>query len=225
MDSTTAQGDKYYGYAGNTENAGAILSIPLGHGYAWNETASTDYTTFGGWMQDTFFVAQINRSGVASEHGRPIGVTEDVAVFGNRTGSSPTAASLKTTLSRRAHWTGAMVGVDKSIASNSPRYGRGIVGRSSLILNEISNPSSPLTVRLFDMIDTVEGKSYSDIVWDDVAINNDGDFRVEDGSSKVVLWGTFYGADHREAGGVFDKNSIVGSFGATRDPALQDATD
>ena len=54
------------------------------------------------------------------------------------------------------------------------------------------------------------GETYDDMIWEAITLR-DGVFET----SKLA--GRFFGPSHEEVGGVFDRNSIIGSFGATRD--------
>ena len=46
--------------------------------------------------------------------------------------------------------------------------------------------------------------------WSGLAIGTDGRFGASD------IRATFYGPNHEEVGGVFERNNIVGAFGAKR---------
>ena len=50
-----------------------------------------------------------------------------------------------------------------------------------------------------------------DMKWKDIPLA-DGAFSADDGS----IEGVFYGGNHDEVGGVFDKNDIIGAYGASR---------
>ena len=51
------------------------------------------------------------------------------------------------------------------------------------------------------------------MAWDNLPVRN-GAFRA--GTDSNSIQGRFYGSRHQEVGGVFERNRISGSFGATR---------
>ena len=53
------------------------------------------------------------------------------------------------------------------------------------------------------------GRSHADISWDDLPMQN-GRFKGDG------IEGNFYGPINEEAGGVFDRNQILGAFSARR---------
>ena len=74
--------------------------------------------------------------------------------------------------------------------------------------------SSNLDVAITRIYDD-EANRRTDIIWTDVPLGSGGSFGrgVSDGDK---IEGTFYGPNHEEVGGVFERNNIVGAFGAKR---------
>ena len=101
-----------------------------------------------------------------------------------------------------AEWTGAMVGLDyRDFAER-----RFVQGDAHV---RVRFAEMVLDVALTGIANVVSGESRDDLTWEGVAVR-DGAFRTP------TLSGSFFGPGHEEVGGVFDRNSIVGAFGAAR---------
>ena len=59
------------------------------------------------------------------------------------------------------------------------------------------------------------GDQRSDMVWKDVPITDGGFGTGSDGDS---IQGNFYGPNHQEIGGIFERDQVIGAFGAKRQP-------
>ena len=157
-------------------------------------TISADYTVFGGWLDETFFGTAFARwSG--SYEGESANGLETVIAFseGTESGTNPVTGS--------ARWEGLMVGVDTTAPT------RAVNGRAALMFDfsdqtldvSLSNITGPRT--------------YADISWNGLAVQNG---RFSGGVDSNSLSGSFYGQDHEEVGGVFERNQLIGAFGASR---------
>lgn len=101
-----------------------------------------------------------------------------------------------------AEWTGAMVGLDyRDFAER-----RFVQGDAHV---RVRFAEMVLDVALTGIANVGSGESRDDLTWEGVAVR-DGAFRTP------TLSGSFFGPGHKEVGGVFDRNSIVGAFGAAR---------
>ena len=106
-----------------------------------------------------------------------------------------------------ATWRGTMLG----------ESGDNFLSGDSTLVYDFS--AATVDVRLSNMRALRTTQTYSDLVWDSLTVLN-GAFgtalsgRISEGS----LTGSFYGPNHEEAGGVFDRNQITGAFGAKREP-------
>ncbi len=100
-----------------------------------------------------------------------------------------------------ARWSGRMVGKDML-------SGRVVTGGAVL---EIDGFSASRVDVSFTRI-RGSGVVFEDMAWEDVPVV-DGAFASDDGS----LEGRFYGDRHQEAGGVFERRSVTGAFGVSRD--------
>ena len=152
---------------------------------------------YGAWMAHNAFAADAALVEFASGGGHAIvsGIS-----FGNAAGSPPVGGS--------ATWTGVMVGAD--VDTDSP-----VQGDASVIVDFAAIDLDVAFTNIF-ALDT--GIGLDAMQWSELSIGDDGRF----GSDS--LHGTFYGPNHEEVGGVFQSNSglfqrneIIGSFGARRD--------
>ncbi len=101
-----------------------------------------------------------------------------------------------------AVWRGSMVGADGA--------GR-IEGDAEIAIDDLSAPD--VDIALTGMTAT-GGAAVADMRWEDISVAR-GAFRTNGMNGSIE--GRFYGAGHNEAGGVFERNGIVGAFGATRE--------
>ena len=65
---------------------------------------------------------------------------------------------------------------------------------------------------LFNISRLDTGADVDNLDWTGGPIATDGTFKSASGDVK----GTFYGTNHEEIGGVFDRDSIIGAFGGPR---------
>ena len=96
-----------------------------------------------------------------------------------------------------ATWTGDMVGMD----SNN----RVVRGNASIHLEDFGNPSVDVSLR---------PRGYSDMHWYDIPVTSGG-FSARYASNSYIK-GEFYGPNAEEVGGVFERNRLLGAFGASR---------
>ena len=100
-------------------------------------------------------------------------------------------------------WSGAMVAIDyRDIAAR-----RFLAGDAHV---RVDFAELDVDVALSEIANVESGETYDDMTWEAIALR-DGVFETS------TLAGRFFGPSHEEVGGVFDRNSIIGSFGATRD--------
>ena len=92
------------------------------------------------------------------------------------------------------------------------RDGDIVTGRAVIGLKNFSEPA--VDVSFTEIRATGSGASRDDIGWEDLPVR-DGAFASSDASDSRIE-GRFYGDRHQEAGGVFERRSIVGAFGASR---------
>ena len=101
-----------------------------------------------------------------------------------------------------AVWRGSMVGADGA---------RRIEGDAEIAIDDLAAPD--VDIALTGMTATGGGE-VADMRWEDISVTQ-GAFEASGANGSIE--GRFYGAGHGEAGGVFERNGIVGAFGATRE--------
>lgn len=156
------------------------------------DTVMADYRVYGGWLDTNFFgVVRGNWSGTLS--GQSLNGLETLYAFstGNESGSNPMTGS--------ATWTGLMVGLHKD------RPTEPITGQTQATYS--------FTDQTMDVSMTGLTRGHADISWENLRVSEG---RFSAGSDNNSIAGSFYGSSHGELGGVFERNSIMGAFGATR---------
>ena len=114
--------------------------------------------------------------------------------IGNAPGTNPMAGS--------ATWRGAMIGMETPSESK-------VTGDAMLTFDFASND---LDVSMTNIRDRAGG-IYDPLTWTNVPVMN-GRFAV--GAGDDSLSGSFYGPTHEEVGGIFERDEIIGAFGASR---------
>ena len=146
---------------------------------------------YGAWARYVAFDATIQET--ESSVGRIAAATASVGGIGNR--SNPVGGS--------AEWSGAMVGLDyRDIAQQ--RFVQG----DARVMADFADMD--LDIALTGIAGVESGDAYDDMTREGVAMR-DGAFETP------TLSGRFFGPDHEEVGGVFDRDDIVGAFGAGRE--------
>ena len=183
---------------------------------------------YGGWMEHSFFFVRslFTRSGGPLN---PVTTTSTHTYsLGDASGSNPIAGS--------ATWEGVMVGVDGT--ENAPTAGNLVTGDATITMDDFTVPV--VDIAFTHIRDTVSGKSHDNFGWEALALE-DGVFadHIDDVTGEILsdplaieltgrqpppgaltpgqISGQFYGPNHEEVGGVFERNHIVGAFGATRE--------
>ncbi|MCY4614618.1 MAG: transferrin-binding protein-like solute binding protein [Nitrospira sp.] len=118
----------------------------------------------------------------------------NAASVGMESGSNPISGS--------AMWTGAMVGRTHGAGEHEP--GVLVTGESSLTFDFVRND---LDVALTGIRST-NGQTYADLTWENI--------QVENGHFGGSVQGSFYGPNHEEVSGTFERQNMLGAFGATR---------
>ena len=62
-------------------------------------------------------------------------------------------------------------------------------------------------------VEDTRGRARSDLHWEDIPVVQ-GAFRVQDMAGSIE--GRFYGSDHGEVGGIFERGLLTGALGASR---------
>ena len=166
---------------------------------AEGDFSASETVYYGGWMEHSLFAAGVLASPKFNGYEYTIG---SGVSLGDASGSNPVARDGHT-----ATWTGAVVGGDYSVA-----YREHVIHGTAEV--EVDFTSAALDVRFSDLTDLdTPTRSIADMEWSNVSIRG-GSF--SQGSGANLLKGQFYGPNHEEVGGVFDRNEIAGAFGGRR---------
>ena len=124
-------------------------------------------------------------------------VDETVAVsFGSSPGTTPTEMG-------GGVWRGTLVGIDTQSRER-------VEGDAVIDIDDFARPDVDIA---FTNIETTRGRSQADLHWQDIPVVQ-GAFQARDMAGSIE--GRFYGSDHGEVGGIFERNRLLGAFGASR---------
>ena len=176
-----------------------------------NEGQSTDsFSGYGGLLPGVWFGVQFLHTDIEV---RPLGSTgayDDVRVVDvEATAFGISAHTRPDPLAGSARWEGVMVGGDVG----------GVVARRFNLIQgdailEVDFASLSLDVTFANVRDVTADTERADMVWTDVPIDADGRFEATGATAAEYLVGNFYHRKHAAAAGVFERDSIVGAFGA-----------
>ena len=159
-----------------------------------NFTLDLAATGFGGWLAHSYFAVE---GGMVQETTPfPYGASYSV---GDATGSNP-AANLS--------WAGVMVGIDAS--KDGATRGNPILGDAALSFDA---SDTTLDVSFTNVRDLSASTTRADITLSDLTVSGGIFGKDEEGE---FIRGSFYGDAHAEAGGVFEKDGVLGAFGAKK---------
>ena len=169
--------------------------IPTGQaeGRETEDGVTVDYRTYGGWLTGSIFGYTL---GTYQEPATLDGLQALYAFsLGTASGSNPITGS--------ATWTGLMLGTHQA------RPTQAIQGRAEAVYQ--------FADQTLDVSMTQLTRGYADMRWQNIDVQG-GRFQTFAGmgSGTDYLWGSFYGANHEEVGGTFERAGIVGAFGAKR---------
>ena len=151
------------------------------------------FQTYGGWLSDSVFGVEL------------LDVTENTTTtnrfasfsFGKESGSNPTGASL-------IIWDGVMVGV------NAQRH---IIHGDASVRYQTANANVLHDISFHNVRNVSDPNHVGSISFSSIPLN-DGAFQSTSGDIK----GFFYGTGNTQVGGIFNKDNIIGAFGAVRLP-------
>ena len=173
--------------SGVSVGQGTIHS-PLG------DSGSSASQMWGGWLEHNFFFAE-------TDSYRPSGaLSRDIAYsisVGNDTGTVPVGGS--------ATWNGVMVA--REAMQREFQQGDARLTADFSAMN--------IDVAFTNIHETRTSSSRADITFNDVEMRAGG-FDSGIGTQNMIN-GKFYGPNHDETGGVFQRGNIMGAFGAKRD--------
>lgn len=162
---------------------------------------ATDFNTLGGWLDYSAFTVEMYSivSGVSDGVDLRGTVFSVASSFGDATRTTPAFGN--------ATWTGTMVGADTSSTANR---GNRIQGDATLSF-DLSQRN--IDVAFMNIRDIDAGRPHGNITWQNIPVTSGSFSTGIDGNS---IDGRFYGPNHEEVGGIFERNQIAGAFGAKR---------
>lgn len=198
-DATLRIRDQLYGI-NNVEISGQESIRELDEGVDF----SADYRIYGGWLSTNFFGVEQKQWRGQERYGSVEGLESLIAFSeGTESRSNPVTGS--------AEWTGLVVALDQTAPDQV------VQGKAALTYDFGAHTLDVLFSNLQG------ARTYGDLSWNDLTVTNG---RFSQGSEKMgrddiphgdnYIDGTFYGGVHEEAGGVFERNQLIGAFGAKR---------
>ena len=175
------------------------MSLAQSRGKGEIAGTSFDYFGYGGWLDHSFFVVETDVIDEGVLRGTAFGYSYSV---GDTTGTNPAVEG------GMATWTGVMVGGDVSATA---ARGHHIQGDAEITITDLADPK--VSVAFTNIYNLNARIQLADITWSGIPVTN-GAF--ETGSDEDSIEGKFYGPNHEEVGGIFERNQILGAFGATR---------
>jgi hypothetical protein len=176
-------------------------SVSLAQGRGKAEIAGTafDHFGYGGWLEHSFFIVETDVINEGVLRGTAFGYSYSV---GDATGTNPTIEG------GTATWSGVMVGGDVSATA---ARGHHIQGDAKITIADLESPK--VSIEFTNLYNLNVRSPLADITWRDIAVTNGG---FESGLEGESIEGKFYGPNHEEVGGVFERDEILGAFGAMR---------
>lgn len=155
--------------------------------------ASFQYQSYGGWLDNSVFGVEAE----TATNGTDTLIVLSSYSFGNDSGTNPTGTT-------RTDWNGVMVGASEE--------GHVIQGDARITIEDFSDPKVDVEFSKIRNLDT--RAIVINMGWNDLTLT-DGNFSHQH-SLTGSIQGTFYGATHDEVGGIFDRDDIIGAFGAAK---------
>lgn len=178
-------------FGGITRHGGVVLST-------YEYTDDTTAYGLGGWMDYNYFTTKLLEF-IDGTTGTVRGGSLAAYSLGDATGTNPVSGS--------ATWTGAMVGSEGAATAT---FGKPVRGDATLTFDFAQMDLDVAFTRIRDLDGT---RSHADMRWQNLPAVNGRFGTGDDGNS---IQGQFYGPNHEEVGGVFERNQIIGAFGASR---------
>ena len=153
---------------------------------------------YGGWMNHSRFQVDV-RTETYGGGSSVIGVEGWGQTWGAAPQTNPNVGPFV--------WNGVMAGRNSDIASSAVSN---VVQGDAAVTAELSQAGDmSVDVTFSNIVDVNAGSSMVDITWTDLPVV-DGTFE-----SSTIL-GSFFGPRHEEVAGVFEKDYVLGAFGAHR---------
>lgn len=154
-----------------------------------------EFLDYGGWLTESAFGVDI----LTVDNGSDEISLLVASSYGDDSGTRPTGTGT-------ANWNGSMVGMNKASKDL-------IQGNADISIDFSSNSTNISSIMFSKVFNITTGNSVTSMDWENVPIRANGTFTSTTGGD---IEGTFYGTGHTEIGGIFNRNDILGAFGATR---------
>ena len=188
---------------------------------------SSSHRSLGGWMEHSFFLVE------AMNAGRPSEFVWRTYSMGNSGNTNPDVS-----VGGTATWSGIMSGV---VTSQSRHAGSFVDGDAVLTVTDLESYSdASVDVEFSNIVREDTGNELGNMTWTGLALN-DGGFETgivvhdrgegyfRENGDRVSgdegmpghffegIFGQFYGKNHEEVGGLFNRRGIAGAFAARRE--------
>lgn len=153
---------------------------------------------YAGWMEHSFFALHASNTITGAPLHPSEATFSDVYSVGAASGSNPVSGS--------ATWAGVMAGIDERPGDT---MGDLVEGDATLTIDSFTQPTVDLDFT--NITNQRTNALFPSLSWSSVPLSA-GTFRG------TGLVGHFYGPDHEEAGGIFNRDEVItGAFGAKRE--------
>lgn len=189
--------------------------------------AGNSYVSLAGWLDHNFFLVIGNKSPSGSLLDPDPTLFSAVSSIGNATGTNPVPGS--------ATWRGAMAAIDVEVGAST--FGNLVTGDAHVTIADFAVPE--VGIAFTNIRDTRTNAQHDPITWQGMTLKNGAfadhvdtvtgntladPFTVELTGQQPPpgalfpgqISGHFYGPNHEEVGGTFERNDLNGAFGAKR---------
>lgn len=164
----------------------------------------SDSEVYGGWMKHSFFAVQSNLYTDPADPNE--GYTRVISyAVGNAPGTNPAVEG-------SARWRGLMVGY----GVGPTERGKAFRGDATISV-ELGESGMQAGVAFTGIVDFETGAMREAMAWDGMTVHN-GAFGSDTAADDKIS-GMFFGPDHEEVGGIFERDGIAGAFGGGLDRA------
>lgn len=175
----------------------------------------TNILSYEGWMQYSKFGGQIN---IITDGFIQVGqYYRDFTDQRYAVGASIGQLSETNPVEGNATWEGVMIG---GRIGETVDFGDPVRGDATLTF-DFADADLDVAFTNIQSLRAVDVPAmYPDMTWENLAVR---DGRFGGGFDEPTIEGRFYGPNHEEVGGIFQRNRIVGAFGAQREPPMGDS--
>ena len=162
----------------------------------------TEKAVYGGWMTQSFFAIEATFFPSVADS-EAVWFLENYAA-GESAGTNPSDIPGST-----ATWTGAVIGASYGLDYN---LGNIIQGTATV---DVDFTNTNVDVSFSNLVDLDNPSRFiSNMDWANIPLSN-GDF-TQGSAGQNQIQGRFYGPNNEDVSGVFDRDNILGAFGAIR---------